>query len=104
MLVQLCGLIANEPRSDEQGGAYEYFEPLFKLAKSLDKQKDHVLLNILFATPDKCLVSSLCDVICLNRYYGWYIDMSDYETAREHAIAELNMWHEKNIQKTINIY
>lgn len=65
--------IANEPRSDEQG-AYEYFEPLFKLAKSLDKQKRPcTFVNILFATPDKCLVSSLCDVICLNRYYGFGI-------------------------------
>ncbi len=85
--------IANEPASSEIG-AYEYFEPLFKLARDLDNQnRPCTFANIMLAPAGKCLVSSLCDVICLNRYYGWYVDLSDLETAEENMRKELEYWH-----------
>lgn len=85
--------IANEPSSAEKG-AYEYFEPLFKYAKSLDKQnRPCTFANILMAPADKCLVTKLCDVICLNRYYGWYVDLGDLKSAKKHMLNELEMWH-----------
>jgi beta-glucuronidase len=31
-----------------------------------------------------------CDVICINRYYGWYVDGGQLEIAREHLEQELD--------------
>lgn len=85
--------IANEPSTAEKG-AYEYFEPLFALAKSLDKQKRPcTFVNIMLAKAGECLASSLCDVICLNRYYGWYVNMGDLKNAKIEMIKELELWH-----------
>lgn len=85
--------IANEPSSAEKG-AYEYFEPLFSLARSLDAQKRPcTFVNIMLAKAGECLVSSLCDVICLNRYYGWYVNMGDLKEAKKEMTKELELWH-----------
>lgn len=87
--------IANEPSSAETG-AYEYFKPLFELAKSLDPQKRPcTFVNIGLTNPNNCLVSPLCDVICLNRYYGWYSQISDLKLASKLMKDELELWHKK---------
>ena len=65
--------VANEPDSDSEG-AKEYFEPLIKLTKELDPQKRPVtVVTYLMSTPDKCKIGDIVDVLCLNRYYGWYV-------------------------------
>lgn len=93
--------IANEPASHEVG-AYEYFEPLIKLAKNLDPQSRPVTtVNIMYATPDKDLVSNLVDVICLNRYYGWYVQTGDLDSAAKTLKNELKAWEEKYPDKPI---
>ncbi len=87
--------IANEPASQENG-AYEYFKPLVNLAKKLDPQKRPVtIVTHLWATPDKCKVAELIDVIALNRYYGWYVDAGDLEMARIHLKDELAAWNKR---------
>ncbi|MDT2731791.1 beta-glucuronidase [Streptococcus parauberis] len=94
-------VVANEPASHEQG-AHEYFEPLVKLYKDLDPQKRPVtLVNILMATPDKDLAMDLVDVICLNRYYGWYIDHGDLKKGEKGLRQELLQWQEKFPEKPI---
>ncbi|WP_156299609.1 beta-glucuronidase [Streptobacillus canis] len=86
--------IANEPSTAEVG-AHEYFEPLFKLARSLDPQnRPCTFVNIMLAPAGKCLATDLVDVICLNRYYGWYVNLSDLETAENNMRAELEYWHQ----------
>ena len=93
--------IANEPASSQEG-AYEYFKPLFELARKLDKQKRFcTFVNYMLAPADKCLVTSLCDIICINRYYGWYVDLSNLELAKKHMLEELKIWHEKYPTKPI---
>ncbi len=93
--------IANEPASHEIG-AYEYFEPLIKLAKNLDPQSRPVtIVNMMHATPDKDLVSNLVDVICLNRYYGWYVQTGDLDSAAKILKNELKAWEEKYPDKPI---
>lgn len=93
--------IANEPSSAEQG-SYEYFKPLFELARSLDPQKRPcTFVNIMLASAGKCLASDLCDVICLNRYYGWYVNLSDLETAEKNMRDELDYWHKLFPEKPI---
>ncbi|MET3558766.1 beta-glucuronidase [Streptococcus rupicaprae] len=86
-------VVANEPSSHE-AGAREYFEPLIQLYRDLDQQKRPVtLVNIMMAMPGKDLVADLIDVICLNRYYGWYKDHAELEDAKAHLREELEDWH-----------
>ncbi|MEK4476256.1 beta-glucuronidase [Paenibacillus sp. FSL R7-0048] len=87
--------IANEPASEEDG-AEEYFRPLVELAKELDPQTRPVtIVNIMMATPDIDKVAEFVDVLCLNRYYGWYVFGGDFETAKAVLRQELNSWIER---------
>lgn len=86
--------IANEPDSSEQG-AREYFEPLVTLTRELDPTRPVAFVNVMFATFENDLVSDLFDVLCLNRYYGWYADTGDLASAEVHLEAELRGWQEK---------
>ncbi len=85
--------LANE--SDSGGkGAYEYFEPLYSLARNLDPQKRPcTIVSVQMDNfKDDCTIR-LSDVICLNRYYGWYIAGGDLETAEEMMREELSFWN-----------
>lgn len=96
-------VVANEPASHE-AGAHDYFEPLVKLYKDLDPQKRPVtLVNILMATPDRDQVMDLVDVVCLNRYYGWYVDHGDLTNAEVGLRKELLEWQDKFPDKPIII-
>lgn len=93
--------VANEPASDEKG-AYEYFKPLVELTKELDPQKRPVtIVTYLMSTPDKCQVAELLDVLCLNRYYGWYANGGDLEVAKMYLNAELEGWNKRCPDKPI---
>ena len=85
--------IANEPDSYSEG-AYEYFAPLYELARSLDPQKRPcTLISVQMAGgPDTDISAKLSDVICLNRYYGWYYGGPDLEGPEEALREELKDW------------
>ena len=85
--------IANEPDSAAEG-AYEYFAPLYELARSLDPQKRPcTLVSVQMTTPPETDCSSkLSDVICLNRYYGWYFGAPDLEESEKALRHELDQW------------
>ncbi|OOF69836.1 beta-glucuronidase [Rodentibacter caecimuris] len=86
--------IANEPSTAEEG-AYEYFKPLFDLARECDPQKRPCcFVNIMLAPAGKDLAMELSDVICLNRYYGWYVNTADLAQAQKALEEELALWHE----------
>ena len=88
--------IANEPDSTGEA-AGKYFLPLFKLAKELDPQKRPcTLVNVQMISFDKEVSKDVCDVICLNRYYGWYISGGDLNTAEAGLRAELKQWSTLN--------
>ncbi len=87
--------VANEPASDEKG-ADEYFKPLIELTKELDPQKRPVtVVTYLMSTPDTCQIAELLDVLCLNRYYGWYAQGGDLEVAKMYLNAELEGWNKR---------
>ena len=86
--------IANEPSSSE-AGAREYFEPLVTLTRELDPTRPVTFVNVMFATYQNDLIADLFDVLCLNRYYGWYVDTGDLASAEIHLEAELRGWAEK---------
>ncbi|KAK5048261.1 hypothetical protein LTR84_005931 [Exophiala bonariae] len=86
--------IANEPASHEDG-AREYFAPLVKLTRSLDSTRPICFSNCVLATAENDLISDLFDVLCLNRYYGWYEHTGDLETAEHELETDLRTWQTK---------
>ncbi len=92
--------IANEPDSTGEG-AYDYFAPLYELARELDPQKRPCTLVSVQSgkDPEMDCSTQLSDVICLNRYYGWYFGGSDLESSEEQLREELEKW--KKIGKPV---
>lgn len=87
--------VANEPASEEEG-ADGYFKPLVELTKSLDPQKRPVtIVTHMMSTPDRCKVADFIDILCLNRYYGWYVNGGELDMAKEGLRAELKGWEER---------
>jgi beta-glucuronidase len=93
--------ITNEADSVPQE-SYDFFAPAFALTHELDSTRPNTYINVMFAPVDKCKIASLADVICLNRYWGWYVDHYDLESAEKHFDAELTAW-EKEYQVPIVI-
>lgn len=91
--------IANEPESNTQASV-DYFEPLFAAAREADPSRPVGFVNMMLARHDQCLVSPLCDVIMLNRYYGWYVTPGELGVAEHMLENELAGWadtHDKPI-------
>ncbi|KAF2021572.1 glycoside hydrolase family 2 protein [Aaosphaeria arxii CBS 175.79] len=85
--------IANEPASHEPG-AREYFAPLVQLTRELD-ERPVCFANFGLATSEKDRITDLFDVLCLNRYYGWYESCGDLKMAESELEKDLRGWHEK---------
>lgn len=86
--------IANEPDSFGDG-PYEYFKPLFDLARELDPQKRPcTLVSVQTGDINKDCSLRLSDVICINRYYGWYVCSEDFEAAKESMREEYSVLQE----------
>lgn len=91
--------VANEPATHHEG-AREYFEPLIELTRSLDPQNRPVtIVYNMEALPEKELTNDLVDVICLNRYYSWYLQTGDLAGGEKALRAELNEWKNKQFNK-----
>jgi beta-glucuronidase len=87
--------IANEPASEEEG-ADGYFGPLVELAKRCDPQQRPVtIVTFGQADPQRDKVAELVDVLALNRYYGWYVDGGDLESAKVKLRQELEGWQKR---------
>ena len=85
--------LANEPDGAAKG-AYAYFKPLFDLARSLDPQKRPMSISSaqMAGGPDSDVSARLSDVICLNRYYGWYEGGPDLIAPEVWLRQELQEW------------
>ncbi|MFK8243149.1 MULTISPECIES: beta-glucuronidase [unclassified Facklamia] len=95
--------IANEP-AGHQKGAKEYFEPLFNQIRELDHEKRPVIVpNIVNATPESDQITQFTDIICLNRYYGWYIDHGELDLSILKLEDEIKKWHSLYPEKPIMI-
>ena len=90
----------NEPETISEF-AHNYFKVIFDEARKLDVQ-NRPLTGALEKTssPEKCQVNELCDFICLNRYYGWYISGGpELQDAKELFIEEMDAWKAKKLNK-----
>jgi beta-glucuronidase len=76
--------------------ALEYFEDVFSYARELDVQKrPRTFASIGTSIPGKCKCISVCDIICVNRYYGWYfLNGYEMETAEKYFHQEMKLWEE----------
>lgn len=90
----------NEPETTSSE-AHDYFQKVFAHARTLDIQ-NRPLTGALEknSSPELCQVYMLCDFICLNRYYGWYISGgAEIEDAEAKFRDEMNRWQKKNLNK-----
>jgi beta-glucuronidase len=87
--------IANEPDLKPKGSR-EYFAPLLAEAKRLDPSRPVTSVNIMFNSVDDDSIADLCDVLCLNRYWGWYTNDGDLVSAEQVLDAELTAWNKRH--------
>lgn len=67
------------------------------MQKELDPQnRPCTIVTLLNSLPDVCQVQDLVDVLCLNRYYGWYVQSGDLEARKDALRQELDGWLENN--------
>ena len=84
--------IANEPESDTEA-AEQYFRPLVDVARTSDPQRRPVgFVNVMLAPHGRCRVTPMCDLVMINRYWGWYVQTGDLDSAMVAARAELEGW------------
>lgn len=85
--------IANESDSGSPG-AYEYFKPLYDIAREKDPQhRPCTIVSVQMPNFQEDCTIKLSDVFCLNRYYGWYASGGDLDTAKEMMIGEMSFWN-----------
>ena len=83
--------IANEPESGTEA-AEAYFKPLFEVARQADATRPVGFVNVMLDPHGKCRLQQYSDVIMLNRYYGWYVNNNELESAGHDMAAELAAW------------
>ena len=81
--------LANEPHS-RRPAAVHFFRNLYSLAKSLDSTRPVTLVSMLGVLEESF---EFCDVVCLNRYHGWYTDCGQLEVGCRKLSAELDALH-----------
>lgn len=84
--------IANEPESHTEA-AEVYFRPLLEIARAADPQRRPVgIVNVMLAPYGMCRVTPLCDLVMINRYWGWYVQTGNLPSAMAAARRELSGW------------
>ncbi len=97
--------LANEPDTAARAqSAYEYFRPLYELAHRCDPQDRPVTVVVCNNNYTEDLVAPSMDVICMNRYYGWYIFPGNLDAAKQALTHEMEYWKTKNKPVIITEY
>lgn len=94
--------IGNEPDL-RPAGSREYFAPLVQAAQQLDPTRPVTLINVMMVGPEQDTVADLLDVLCLNRYWGWYAEGGDLQSAELALEQDLRAWVAKHPGKPIVI-
>lgn len=85
--------LANEPDTEKQPEkARDYFMPLYLLAHECDPQNRPVTLVICQNDYTKDLTAPMMDMVCANRYYGWYVFGGDLDAAERAMREEMKYW------------
>jgi beta-glucuronidase len=83
--------LANEPHSTPPH-ARPFFEQLYQETKALDPTRPVTLVSFLGLSEQ---AFEFCDVVCLNRYLGWYSQGGNLDEAMTLLSTELDALHEK---------
>lgn len=81
--------LANEPHSHRPAAA-PTFRGLYDLAKSLDPTRPVTLVSYLGVKEE---AFEFLDLVCLNRYYGWYTEYGDITAGLANLAAEVDAVH-----------
>ena len=85
--------IANEPDTEKQPQeAHDYFMPLYHLAHECDPQDRPVTLVICQNDYTRDITAPEMDIVCANRYYGWYVFGGDLDAAERAMREEMQYW------------
>ena len=82
--------VANEAGTHEDA-ARDYFEGVISYAREVCDLPITIVEFTKF--DDGCKVGDLVDVICLNRYYGWYTDHADLSVVRAQMREEIEKYY-----------
>jgi beta-glucuronidase len=84
--------LANEATTQEPG-AESYFRNLAVYTRELDPTRPITIVETTGA--EKTRVADLVDVICINRYIGWYVDQGHLDRIEPDLERELRLWWDK---------
>ncbi len=97
--------LGNEPELERYAQqALDYWTELYNLAHSLDKQNRPVTVVCCQNDYTKDITTRTMDVVCINRYYGWYNLSGDLDAAAYAFNVELDFWQEQNKPVMITEY
>jgi beta-glucuronidase len=83
--------LANEPHSSVPA-AKPFLHNLYNLCKSLDPTRPATLVSYIGAAEESF---EFCDLMCLNRYYGWYTESGQLDTGCANLEAEIEAMYNK---------
>jgi beta-glucuronidase len=84
--------VANEAATYEPA-CEPYFKKLYETMKELDDTRPVTVVEN--TGPKETYASKYSDVICFNRYYGWYTDQGEIELVEGQLAQELEDWWER---------
>lgn len=84
--------VTNEPHSSEEASR-NYFEEVTKYIRKLDSERPITGTMNVDVEDDK--ISQFFDVVCINRYFGWYVEAGKIEQIYPSMKADLKKWYEK---------
>ena len=97
--------MGNEPDTEHfPESAYEYWHSLYELTHKLDPAHRPVTFVCCQNNYEKDLVTRTMDVVCLNRYYGWYNLSGDLDGACYGLNKELDFWEKQHKPVMITEY
>ncbi len=82
--------LANEP-TKTSSRSKDFFRSLYDQAKNLDPSRLVTLVNMHGV---KDWAFEFCDIVCLNRYYGWYLNPGEIDKGLESLSIGLDKIHE----------
>ncbi|XP_037069999.1 beta-glucuronidase-like [Pollicipes pollicipes] len=91
--------LSNEAKTS-QPEAVPYYTRLVNYARTLDGTRP--ITAVLNTYPDAELVAPLIDVVCANRYFGWYSDTGHTEVIELQSEHFFTLWHETFHKPVIN--
>ncbi len=77
--------VANEPESDHLESE-DFFKKLYETAKALDKSRPITFVSSRDVPGKEDLSLKYFDIVCINRYFGWY----SFQGRLDDALKELN--------------